>query len=83
MLIGTDSLASNHSLSIWEEMEAIAEHFPKLGLAQLLSWACQNGSEAFNWTDLGELKAGKRPGILALKANSNKALGYTLEKRII
>ena len=38
--IGTDSLASNHQLSILEEMKTIAENYANISLEELLTWGC-------------------------------------------
>jgi aminodeoxyfutalosine deaminase len=46
MVLGTDSLASNHQLSILEEMKTIGRHFPGIGADQLLRWATINGAKA-------------------------------------
>ncbi|MEX2380240.1 MAG: amidohydrolase family protein, partial [Vicingaceae bacterium] len=43
--LGTDSLASNHHLSILEEMKCIQQSFPEIDLATLCKWACQNGAD--------------------------------------
>ena len=64
ILIGTDSLASNHQLSILEELKLIQTHFPEISLNQLLVWACRNGAEFFGWESLGSFEKGKKPGIL-------------------
>ncbi len=64
MVLGTDSLASNHSLSIADEMKTILRHFPSLPLEEILQWATLNGARALNMdTFLGSFEKGKRPGI--------------------
>jgi cytosine/adenosine deaminase-related metal-dependent hydrolase len=62
MTIGTDSLASNHSLSIWEEVQTIREH-TDIELNTLLTWACKNGAEFLQQPFLGSFEKGKRPGV--------------------
>jgi len=62
--IGTDSLASNHTLSILDEMKTIGNTVPNISMEELLTWACVNGAEALdisNWA--GSLEVGKKPGI--------------------
>jgi cytosine/adenosine deaminase-related metal-dependent hydrolase len=62
--IGTDSLASNHSLSVLDEMKAIGENFPEITIDELLKWACINGARALGidgWA--GSIEIGKKPGI--------------------
>ena len=67
LVIGTDSLASNHSLSILEELKTLAAAFPKLETQVLLRWATAEGAAALQMTDrLGSFEAGKTPGVLLL-----------------
>ena len=68
MTIGTDSLASNHILSIWEEVKTIQKN-TDLDLNTLLIWACKNGAEFLQLTHLGTLERGKRPGIKFVHKN--------------
>ncbi len=60
MTIGTDSLASNDTLSILEEMKTIQSY---VSLDLLMEWACKNGAEFLGLDTLGTLKKGKMPGI--------------------
>lgn len=63
--LGTDSLASNHQLSIWSEIQTIQKHFPEVSLETLLSWATFNGACALQMEHIiGSLEAGKKPGIV-------------------
>ncbi len=69
--IGTDSLASNHSLSIWEEMKTVMKEH-KIPLETLLTWATINGAKALGVENrLGSFETGKQPGILWIDANQN------------
>lgn len=62
--IGTDSLASNDSLSIIEELKMLHE----VALAEALSWATINGAQALGLeSELGSIEAGKRPGIVLIE----------------
>jgi cytosine/adenosine deaminase-related metal-dependent hydrolase len=67
VVVGTDSLASNHQLSILSELESIKLHFPKIPWDELLSWATFNGAELFRRKDLGRFQPGNRPGINLIK----------------
>ncbi len=60
MTIGTDSLASNDTLSILEEMKTIQTH---VSLELLMEWACKNGAEFLGIDALGTFQKGKMPGI--------------------
>ncbi len=69
--IGTDSLASNHTLSIWEEMQTLLRH-TALSLETLLSWATINGALALGIESrFGSLALGKHPGILLIQEDQN------------
>ena len=61
--LGTDSLASNHQLSIWEEIKTLQQHFPEIELNELLVWACKNGAEALKLKQFGTIEKGKTPGL--------------------
>lgn len=66
--LGTDSLASNDTLSILEEMKTIAAAAPWITTVQLLTWATANGAEALRMQEqLGTFEKGKKPGVLQLK----------------
>ena len=61
--IGTDSLASNVSLSMVEELKM----FRNIPLAELLQWATINGAKALGIDDkYGSIEPGKRSGIVCL-----------------
>jgi aminodeoxyfutalosine deaminase len=44
--LGTDSLASNKSLSILAEIKTIQKHFPNIMIETILKWATINGAKA-------------------------------------
>ena len=67
LTIGTDSLASNHQLSVLAELQTLQHHFPALQQAELLRWATLNGAKALQMEDrLGSFEAGKEPGVLEI-----------------
>ncbi|TDW99470.1 amidohydrolase family protein [Dinghuibacter silviterrae] len=69
LTLGTDSLASNHQLSILHEMRLLQEHVPGLSLEELLRWATVNGARALGIDHLyGRFAPGTRPGVLLLDA---------------
>ena len=64
MVIGTDSLASNHSLSIVDELNTLIHHFSWLETGDLLKWATSNGAKALNMEDkAGGFIKGKNAGL--------------------
>ena len=67
IVLGTDSLASNHHLSILEEMKTIKKHFPHIEIKEMLKWATSNGAKALEMDQLlGSFEKGKRPGIVLI-----------------
>lgn len=62
MTIGTDSLASNHTLSVWDEVQTIHKH-SGIDFNTLLVWACKNGAEFLQLPHLGTFEKGKKPGV--------------------
>lgn len=67
LTLGTDSLASNHQLSVLAEMAALNAHAAAgsaLDLETMLPWATLNGAEFLGLeAQYGSLETGKRPGI--------------------
>jgi cytosine/adenosine deaminase-related metal-dependent hydrolase len=76
LCIGTDSYASNRSLSILDEMITISKHFPQIPFETLIAWATINGAEVLGFEkELGTLEKGKRPGLNLLKG-MNENFGF-------
>jgi cytosine/adenosine deaminase-related metal-dependent hydrolase len=65
--LGTDSLASNHQLSIYAEMLTIYKNQKQFDVATLLQWATYNGALALDMKDLGSFEIGKKPGIVIVE----------------
>ena len=62
--LGTDSYASNRSLSILDEMKTITAHALQIPFALLLQWATINGANFLNLNSkFGSFEKGKTPGI--------------------
>jgi cytosine/adenosine deaminase-related metal-dependent hydrolase len=73
--LGTDSLASNHQLSIWEEISTVRRHFPEIPLEEVLQWATSNGAKALGIQDnYGTFKVGTRPGIVLINQHSKRII---------
>jgi cytosine/adenosine deaminase-related metal-dependent hydrolase len=74
--VGTDSLASNHQLSILEELKLIQSNYLDIKLAELLKMATLTGAKALNMDkEKGSFLKGKLPGVLWLKnVNLNEGL---------
>lgn len=75
IVLGTDSLASNHQLSILEEMKTLQQNFPHLETKTLLQWATINGAKALQMDkELGSFEKGKTPGIVLIEQATEKDL---------
>ncbi len=83
--IGTDSLASNHTLSVLEEMKVLQDKIPNLPLNELLKWACINGAKFLGFdADLGSISVGKKPGLNLLTDLADGLIsGDTKVKKLI
>jgi aminodeoxyfutalosine deaminase len=75
IVLGTDSLASNQQLSIYEEIKTIRRHFPLIPMQTLLTWATLNGAEALGIAEVfGSFEKGKKPGIVQIHRDSSHRL---------
>ena len=82
--IGTDSLASNHQLSVLEEIKTISNYFPEISLEELIKWATLNGAEALGFdNELGSFEIGKSPGINLLNNLDLKNFKLTRDSNVI
>lgn len=71
IVLGTDSLASNHSLNLLDEMKTIQKKFPGISLEKMLQWATLNGAKALQMDNaLGSFEKGKKPGVVCLNQDS-------------
>tara|TARA_B110000967_G_scaffold207099_1_gene255608 strand:+ start:814 stop:1995 length:1182 start_codon:yes stop_codon:yes gene_type:complete len=66
LCVGTDSLASNDSLSILDEL-LIIQNNSNFDLNTLLKIACKNGAKALGFSKLGTFRNGKIPGVNLIK----------------
>lgn len=66
--LGTDSLTSNHSLSLVEEIKWLQKTQPEVPLATVLKWATIGGAEGLGLADeIGSFVVGKRPGAVLVE----------------
>lgn len=81
--LGTDSLASNHNLSVLSEMITLQMHLPELKLEELLQWACLNGAKALKADHkFGSFEVGKNPGINLISGIDFKTMRLTEETKV-
>lgn len=70
--LGTDSLASNHSLNMMDEIHTLQKYFPQLKMETLLQWATFNGARALGMqNELGSFEKGKKPGVVLIRNNQS------------
>lgn len=81
--LGTDSLASNHQLSILAEMQVLQER-KNIGFHQSLKWATLNGAKFLGIaTQYGSLEVGKKPGLVLLELDEGEIINQnTTIKRL-
>jgi cytosine/adenosine deaminase-related metal-dependent hydrolase len=83
--LGTDSIASNWSLNILDEMKTLQQHFTFLSLEQLLQWATFNGAKALQMDKtFGSFEKGKKPGVVLIEnVESGKLKKESVSRRIL
>ena len=80
--IGTDSYASNWSLSILDELKTISKSNPQIDLETLIKWATYNGAEFLNFNQLGSFEKGKTPGVNLIENVTLNSLTLTEKSRV-
>jgi cytosine/adenosine deaminase-related metal-dependent hydrolase len=73
--IGTDSLASNHQLSVMAELLTIKAHYPDISWEVLLRWATYNGACALQMDQhIGRIAVDQQPGLVWIQSD------YSIQK---
>ena len=71
IVLGTDSIASNRSLNLLDEIKTIQKNFPQISLETMLQWATLNGATALQMDNVfGSFEKGKKPGVVCLNLDS-------------
>jgi cytosine/adenosine deaminase-related metal-dependent hydrolase len=65
--IGTDSLASNDQISIWEEIKTIYTYYPDISPEEILKIATFTGAKVLGYDKMGAILAGYNPNILVIE----------------
>ena len=75
IVIGTDSLASNHTLNMYEEIKTIQKYFPGIAEENILRWATFGGASALGVADqFGNFEKGKQPAVVILQHGESKRI---------
>lgn len=81
--LGTDSLASNHQLSILAEMQTLQQK-KRVPFDELLKWATINGAEFLGVDNkYGSFEVGKTPGVNLIELGGAKIIKSKTVKRLI
>ena len=78
LCVGTDSLASNDSFSILEELLVIQKN-SGFDLNTLLKIASKNGAKALGFSALGTFEKGKNPGVVLIQRLNEMKLSEGLK----
>lgn len=78
--LGTDSLASAESLSIFDEMTFVSKSFPSIPPAEILAMATVNGASSLGFGEMfGSLTPGKRAAFVYVPVNKTSSSSDLLE----
>lgn len=85
IVVGTDSLASNDTLSVLDELKVLHSSTEGLDFLTTIKWATINGADALGLANtLGSLEVGKKPGLVLLKGMDRLILDDKVEvQRIV
>jgi len=83
--LGTDSLASNDSLSLWDEMRYLLDLFPDVFTpSEVLAMATLGPARQLALADwAGSLEKGKRADLLVIKLPDPQSTGEGLHEAVI
>lgn len=71
--LGTDSLASNPDLSIWNEIRWMLEHRPDIAWQETLAMATLHAADAVRRPDLGRIQPGAKCGLIAVPGEAKRS----------
>lgn len=81
--LGTDSLASNHQLSILAEMQTLQQR-KRIAFEELLAWGTINGAMFLGVeSQFGSFEVGKKPGVNLVDLSETKIIKSNHVKRLI
>lgn len=77
IVIGTDSLASNHNISVLDEINVLLKNFENVSIENVLKWSTYNGALALNIQDnFGSFIPNKNSG-LNLVSRKSRELNFS------
>lgn len=80
IVMGTDSLASNHSLSVIDELNVLMREFDLMDKEEVLTWATSNGAEALEMEDrVGRFIKGKNAGLNLIRLENKQ---FSFERKL-
>ncbi len=75
LVLGTDSLASNHTLNMMDEVKTLATHFPSIPISTWLQMLTLNGAHALGLEEtFGSFSTGKAPGIVLVDPENYRSV---------
>ena len=79
--VGTDSYASNHFLSMANELNVLLEFYPALKLEDFIKWSTINGARFLGIEEkFGSFEKGKNPGLVMLtESEKNKYVSIRID----
>lgn len=84
IVVGTDSLTSNHQLNVLEELKTLQSRFQQLSTEELLTWATSNGAKALRIdSKFGSFEKGKQPGVVNITGAKQGLLEGSISERIL
>lgn len=82
--LGTDSIASNYDLDLFEEVKVLHKRHPNLSLHTLLSWATTNGAQALQQAaNFGTFAPGTTPGVNLIEGIETDSISLTEASRLV
>jgi len=80
IVMGTDSLASNHSLSVIDELNVLMREFDLMDTEEVLTWATSNGAEALEIQGrVGRFIKGKNAGLNLIRLENKQ---FSFERKL-
>ena len=82
LCLGTDSLASNKALNLFEEMRTVRENFPEVSPEAVLDMVTRNAARAIGQAgQLGEIAPGALADLIAIPCDSRDVITSVIENR--